>query len=290
MQSKIIALGFFDGVHLGHQALLRECVRLAAATGCTPAALTFAAHPDTFVLGQAPGLINTLPDRVRLLTRFGAAEVLTLPFDERVRSTPYPAFFRRLREEFGAAGLVCGYDFRFGAGGAGDAARLAALCREAGMACSVVARESLDGVTVSSSRVRALLAAGDVENANRYLGHAHRLSGTVVDGRHLGRTIGIPTANLAFPPELLAPKFGVYATRCHFAGGQYAGVTNIGRRPTVGGHHVTVETWMPDFSGDLYGQTLTLEFRFFVREEMRFENLAALREQIRRDAKICCQT
>lgn len=283
-KTSIYALGFFDGVHLGHQALLKACRTLATEYGCTPGAITFSQHPTALVLGKRPNLINTLDDRCRLLTAMGAENLVALPFDDALMHMPWRDFIRFLRTEYNAVGFVCGSDFRFGYQGEGNADILSQYCRAAGLPCAVVPQQDLDGTKISSSHIRSLLEAGDVETANRFLGHPHILSGTVVPGKQLGRTIGIPTANLHLPEELLTPKFGVYATLACFDGKKYPAVTNIGTRPTVQGENITVEPWILDFHGDLYGKEIRLEFHQFLRPEEKFDSLETLRSEIHRNA------
>ena len=280
----IYALGFFDGVHLGHAALLRECRRLAEETGCKAAAVTFSSHPDTLVLGKTPRLINTIEDRVQLLTEAGMDEVVVLPFDKQMQTMPWQEFLRLLVANYGAAGLVCGHDFRFGNGGAGNAALLTDYCTEHHMPCAVVPEQTVSGITVSSTHIRSLLEAGKMEEAALFLGHPHILSGTVVTGRKLGRTLGIPTANLSIPEEVVKLPFGVYACKAEAEGNTYIAVTNIGNRPTVGGHRITVEPWLLGFDGDLYGKHLTLSFHAFLRPEQKFPSLEALKEEIQKNA------
>lgn len=283
-ERKIYALGFFDGVHKGHQALLRECVALAEKTGCAPCALTFDTHPQALVSGAAPMLINTPHDRRRLLEQFGMAEVKTLHFDEQTRNMPWQDFFRYLTEDLHAAGLVCGNDFRFGRKGEGNAALLQTACESAGIPCVVVPEQTIDGIRISSTHIRKLLESGDMEKAVEFLGHPHILSGTVVSGRKLGHTIGIPTANLLIPEGVVTPKFGVYACKTTILGKEYLAVTNIGSRPTVGGHHITVEPWILDFEGDLYGKSITLAFYAFLRPEQKFPSLEELQAEIQKNA------
>lgn len=280
----IFALGFFDGVHLGHQALLCECVRLAAEQGCRAGVVTFEGHPDTLVRGTTPGLINTPADRQRLLMERGIDTVISLPFDKKMMTMPWQDFIAQLLE-YGAAGFVCGNDFRFGHRGEGDAKKLQAFCQQQGLPCSVVPEQAVDGIRVSSTLIRDLLQKGEMETAVKFLGHPHIFTGTVVPGRQLGRTIGIPTANLELSQELLVPKFGVYACLACVGDKKYPAVTNIGTRPTVGGHNVTVEPWILDFEGDLYGQALTLEFYKFLRPEQKFDSLEQLRQEIKRNAE-----
>lgn len=285
MEKKTIyALGFFDGVHLGHAALLQECRRLADEHGRKAAAVTFSSHPDTLVQGVTPPLINTIEDRVRLLKDAGMDDVVVLPFDKKMQTLHWQDFLTLLVEHYDAAGLVCGHDFRFGNRGEGNADLLAAYCEEKGMPCCIVPEQTLDSITVSSTHIRRLLEQGDLAEANRFLGHAHILSGEVVSGRKLGRTLGIPTANLALPADTVALPYGVYACKAMVDGKSYTAVTNIGNRPTVGGHRTTVEPWLLDFDGDLYGKELTLSFYRFLRPEKKFSSLDALKEEIVKNA------
>lgn len=283
-KTKVYALGFFDGVHKGHQALLKECVALAKHTGSIPCAVTFDTHPQALVSGSAPMLINTPHDRRLLLEKFGMAGVETLHFDGQTRNMPWQDFFRYLTEDLNAAGLVCGNDFRFGRKGEGNANLLQSACEKYGIPCVVVPEQAIDGIRISSTHIRGLLESGDMEKAVSFLGHPHILTGTVVSGRKLGRTIGIPTANLTIPEGVVTPKFGVYACKAITPQGTFLAVTNIGSRPTVGGHHVTVEPWILDFEGDLYGKELTLAFYAFLRPEENFASLDALQTEIRKNA------
>ena len=282
-EKTIYALGFFDGVHLGHQALITACRHLAQRTGCKAGAVTFDIHPEALVAGAAPGLINTVFDRQQLLLGYGLRELLVLPFDEALRKQPWQDFLEILMDK-GAAGFVCGDDFRFGFRGEGNAQALATFCKEQALPFAVVQGQNLDGTRICSTHIRQLLQNGDIENANRFLGHPHVQSGTVISGRQLGRTIGIPTANLTYPENLVQMKFGVYACHAVFDGKQYAAVTNIGTRPTVEGQSVTVEPWILDFEGDLYGKHLTLCFHKFLRPEQKFDSLSQMQEEIRKNA------
>ena len=282
MKKYIYALGFFDGVHLGHQALLKAAE--ARSDNCGVGVVTFSSHPDTLVLGQTPVLINTLSDRLRLLGRFGVAHVVTLPFDRQMLNTPWQDFLEALIRDYGAAGFVCGDDFRFGAGGRGTGEALARFCRERGLPCCVVPEQTVSGQRVSSTCIRQLLEAGAVEQAAEFLGHPHILTGPVIHGRQLGRTLGIPTANLALPEGVVVPRFGVYACWARVDGGCWRAVTNVGTRPTVHGSGITVEPWLLDYDGDLYGREITLEFHAFLRPERKFDTLAALKEEILKNA------
>ncbi|MBE6957823.1 MAG: bifunctional riboflavin kinase/FAD synthetase [Ruminococcaceae bacterium] len=283
MKQKIFALGFFDGVHLGHQALLEECCRLAAERKAMPCALTFDLPPSAVLQNTQPNMINTEQDRAALLRQYGIGPIYTYTANEENLSTPWQAFLEQLAE-YDSVGFVCGEDYRFGRGGEGNAETLAKFAAQRGLSCVIVPEQRLDGEKISSTRIRELLEKGDVENANRLLGHPHILTETVVSGQKLGRTIGIPTANLHLRSELVTPAFGVYACIAVVEGHRYVAVTNIGTRPTVNGEGVTVEPWLLDFSGDLYGKEITLEFHKFLRPERKFDSLAELKVQIQEDA------
>lgn len=279
----IFALGFFDGVHLGHQALLTACKKLAEEAGCAAGVVTFASHPDALVSGQAPALINTSADRCNLLNAYGIKTVIELPFDQALMKTHWAQFLRWLVSG-GAAGFVCGSDFRFGAGGLGTAKKLEAFCKKQELSCAIVPQLLLEDIRVSSTYIRGLLEAGEAERSMKFLGHPHILSGQVVAGRQLGRTIGIPTANLELPAGVICPKHGVYACRVVVDDKQYLAVTNVGSRPTVDdGNALTVESFLLDFSGDLYDKSVRVEFYKFLRPEEKFPDLDALRTEIMRN-------
>ena len=286
MNKTIYALGFFDGVHIGHAALLRTCRDLAATENCRCGAVTFDAHPASLVLRQAPVLINSVRDRELLLReQFHMDRVVTLTFDEKLRSMDWRDFLDMLCRDYGAAGFVCGDDFRFGYKGQGTTVHLEGYCGERGLPCRVVPEQTLDGIRVSSTYIRSQIETGDMATAVKFLGHPHILRGTVVHGHKLGRTLGFPTANLRLIPGLAVPKYGVYACRCRIDGEVYPAVTNVGTRPTVEGQSVTVEPWILDYSGDLYGREITLEFYYFIRPERKFPDLDALKAEIHRNAE-----
>ncbi len=282
-QNLVFALGFFDGVHLGHQALLHACTALAVQLGCGTAAITFDAHPQSLFSADPPALLTTADDRKLLLKQYGVSQILCFPVTKEVMSTSWEAFLENLLAQ-GAAGFVCGDDFHFGHRGAGNAEKLRFFCARRGIPCVIVPEQSISGQRISSTMIRALIEGGDMETATKFLGHPHILTGCVHHGQQLGRTLGIPTANLVIPAGTAVPKFGVYACRAVVCGKVYAAVANVGIRPTVGGKGVTVEPWILDFEGNLYGQQLRLEFYRFLRPEQKFQDLRALQQQIHADA------
>ena len=281
---RIFALGFFDGVNRGHQALLRECVRLASELDCETAAITFESHPQSLFCTDPPPLISTLSDRFRLLLRYGIDHVYPFPVTKEVMGKHWRDFLEELME-YGAVGFGCGDDFRFGSRGEGNAEKLRQVCRERELPCVIVPEQTLEGVRISSSYIRRQILEGDMGTAVRYLGHGHMLTGTVVTGRKLGHKLGFPTANIELPANVICPRHGVYACYAYVGKDRYMAVCNVGSRPTVEGHQVRTETWLLDFSGDLYGQSVSLEFLYFLRPEQRFQSVDALKEAVLNDAE-----
>lgn len=287
-KKRIIALGFFDGVHLGHAALLTRVREESGPEHCIASAVTFDHHPKDVIAGaEKVPLLNTPEDREGLMRRlYGIQEVIVLPFDVHMRDMPWREFVTELLvKQYHAAHLVAGHDFRFGRRGEGTPERLAQLCRELGLGCDIIDEVKLDGVVISSTYIRSLIQEGDMERAVRFLGHPHTLSGQVTHGRQLGRSIGVPTSNLALPDRVLAPAHGVYAARVWIGGESYPAVTNVGVRPTVDSSgQVSVEPWILGFDGDLYGRTIRVEFYKRLRPEHKFAGLDELRHAILRDA------
>ena len=282
-EKRIFALGFFDGVHLGHQALLKACVQLASEQGMGTGAITFENHPQSLFSNVVPPLINGLQDRYRLLRHYGVDRIYPFPVTKEVMSTNWRDFLDQLME-CGAAGFVCGDDFRFGHRGEGNGERLQEYCAERGLPCVIIPEQTMDDTRVSSTYIRRQIEEGDMATAVRFLGHPHVLTGEVISGRKIGRKIGVPTANLIIPEGVVVPKYGVYACRVELDGKPYCAVANVGTRPTVGGHRITVEPWILDFDGDLYGQSITLEFHRYLRPERKFNSLEELRAEIQKNA------
>lgn len=287
VEKTVIALGFFDGVHRGHGALLRKAAERAGELNAAPAVFTFDRSPKEFVTGKSVLLINSNDDRRDIIRRvYGIQRVIFAPFDREMMTMPWQDFITELLvKQYGAVHLVAGHDYRFGHKNEGTVERLREKCRELGLGCDIIPKVELEGITVSSTYIRTLLEQGDVERAALFLGHPHCLSQTVRHGQRLGRTIGIPTVNLAVPAHVLTPERGVYITRAFLPDGRSCpGVTNVGTRPTVTeGDTVSVETYLLGFDGDLYGQTVRLDFYKRLRGEVKFPSLEALRQEILRN-------
>lgn len=291
MNERVIALGFFDGVHLGHAALLRRTVEVARERNGTPAIFTFSSPPKEVVTGIPCPLINSAEDRRELAGRlYHIHDIIMVPFDRQMMTTSWQDFVTELLiKQYHAVHLVAGHDHRFGHKNQGNPELLQKLCQELGLGCDIIPKVELDGVTVSSTHIRQLIEQGNITEANRFLGHPHSLTGTVRHGRGLGSSRLFPTANLVIPDHVLVPRHGVYITRVYLPDGRsWPAVTNVGTRPTVNqGDDVTVEAYILGFdeSLNLYSETLRLEFFQYLREEIRFDSLDALKAQIAADAE-----
>ena len=286
-KNRAIALGFFDGVHRGHQALLEYTREHGIANGLQPTVMSFDTHPENTVTGEAVQLINTPYDRERLIKRVvGIDDVIFLHFDEALMKMEWDHFIKWLYEDFNARYLVAGFDFRFGYKGMGNAEKLSEKCAEMGIGCKIVDKVTFDGVKISSTYVRELLIAGEIQHANKCLGHPHTLTDIVRYGYRFGRTLGLPTVNMRIPAGVVVPKRGVYSAMAYLENGESRmAVTNIGTRPTVSGgsEDVTVESHLLDFSGDLYGQKVRLELYNYIRPETKFSGPEELKNQVHKD-------
>ena len=285
----VLALGFFDGIHLGHAALLDRTRQRAQELGLTPAAMSFDTHPDTLVFGTAVPLLNTMAERELLMRRLcGIREVIFAHFDEAMMHMPWEAFaedylIRQLR----ARHVVCGHDFHFGDRGQGDPDRLRAVCRAHGVGCDVIPAVRVDGQCVSSTAIRALLQSGDCKSAARLLGHGQLVTGRVTRGAGRGAGLGFPTANVPFAPGVLVPAFGVYRAEAEVDGVRYPACVNIGVHPTVGALPAPLlEANLIGFSGNLYGKELAVWLENHMRGEMRFESAQALRARVLYDRQL----
>lgn len=279
-----LAVGSFDGVHRGHQDLLRAMVAAARQEGARAAVLTFFPHPRKVLQTLPPRFyVCTLDDRVRLLAQHDIDLIITHPFDEDVRHTRAADFVDQLIATLDLRALWGG-NFALGYNREGDVPYLRAQGAAKGFSVHVVENmTTLGDELVSSRRVRKALETGDIAEANGCLGRPYSLTGLVIRGDQRGRTIGFPTANLEVWDELLLPANGVYATVAHVGERRFAAATNIGVRPTVDGENLRVEAHLLDFDEDLYGQTMTLDFIGRIRDEMKFSGLDALKAQIAAD-------
>lgn len=280
-----VALGVFDGVHWGHRAIFTRLLDVARAKAIPSVAVTFDRHPaELLAPARAPSYICTLEQRIELIAATGVDEVVVAEFSPALANLSHDGFLGEvLQGKLGARHIVVGSNFRFGRGRAGDTRFLSAAAPERGIGVDAVSAVVIGGGPVSSTRIRALIGRGDVEDAAKLLGRGFALRGTVVGGRQVGRTIGFPTANIETAPRQLTPAPGVYAVESAVGRTTYKGVCNIGRRPTFGEGVLTTEVHLMGLRSDIYGQTLDVVFCRRIRDEMAFESAEKLAEQIRRD-------
>lgn len=282
-----VSIGNFDGLHLGHQALLRAMTDEAHQHGRLAGVLTFDPHPATVLRPHTPQpYLTTVAERLAVVEDVGLDYAVVYPFTVETAGTPAFAFMSQLTESLRMQALWVGPDFALGRNREGDVDALRVLGRGMGFSVHVLDPQVIGGDEVRSGRIRQHLQEGEVEIAAQLLGRPYRIDGIVVDGAHRGRTIGFPTANLSVPPGRLLPANGVYATWVILNDQpdiRLPGVTNVGVRPSFDSGQRTVETHLLDFSGDLYACPMMLEFVAHLRPEMRFPTVAALSEQIGRD-------
>lgn len=282
-----IALGFFDGVHLGHGALLNQVKK----QGIKSCALTFDQHPCTLLGQLCVPLLTSTVDRQWLMKQYYQVDQVMIACFSQICSMDWEAFIEEyLVKQWNVVHIVAGHDFHFGKGGLGNPEKLQEKCKQLNIQCDIISAYTLKDKIVSSTHIRKLLQSGKLEEANQFLGHPHTLSNEVQHGNKIGaEKLGFPTVNLSIPPQVIIPSFGVYACRVWIGDVSYQAVTNIGIRPTVeeeNNKEVTVEGYLLDFSGEeLYGKVLRMEFYSYLREEKKFENFQALSKQIATDVE-----
>jgi riboflavin kinase/FMN adenylyltransferase len=282
----VLALGNFDGVHLGHQAIFHHVrLRVQAIQG-TGMVFTFEPHPSRVLRPEhAPPLLTTFEQKMQLIAAEGIEIGLRVPFtDVFAKQQPHEFIQEVLCRTIGARELVVGYDFRFGYQRTGTVAHLQEAAATYGYRVTVVPAISVAGWTVSSSNIRKLVRQGDVEDASRLLGRYYAVEGPVVEGFRRGRTIGFPTANVQ-PINEIVPQTGVYAVRVRWREAHLNGVANVGYNPTFGNDALSVEAHLFDFQADLYGETICVEFVRKIRDERKFDSVDALVAQIAQDAE-----
>jgi len=287
LQDSWVTVGVFDGVHRGHQQVLQKLTAGARANGVPAVVLTFDPHPAK-LFGRGEIKLLTLPgERARLLGDQGVDVVITHPFDRNVANISAFDFMKRLKDRLGLSHLMLGYDSTLGKNREGDATRLTEIGRELGYTVETVTALSDESGVISSTEIRKLISVGNIAEAERLMGHSYRLQGLVTHGDHRGRTIGYPTANLNYAREKIIPAGGIYACWAFVQSERFAAAVNIGTNPTFTPDKQTlnVEAYLLDFDRDIYDEELRLEFVARLRDELKFDSVEALIEQIGQDVQ-----
>ncbi|MGI6037699.1 MAG: bifunctional riboflavin kinase/FAD synthetase [Limnochordia bacterium] len=281
----VVALGTFDGVHLAHQSLLRQAVKIAKTEGYPSVAFTFRQHPLQVVAGRGPKLLTTLEEKERLIRGVGIDDVHLVDFTKEFANLAPEDFVKGLLlEKLGARVLVVGYDYTFGKDGRGNTRLLSDYAQAYGFRLEVLNPVRIGATVVSSTVIRERLLQGQIEAANGLLGYPFTLTGKVIPGEGRGRRLGFPTANIQPPPEKIVPGQGVYVVRVPLEGKNYYGLLIISTKPTFHNQMVpTIELFIADFSGDLYQRQISVEFLEYLRPIRRFHSPAQLQDQMHRD-------
>ena len=280
---KIATIGFFDGVHRGHRFLFAQLHEHAKHHQLTPAIYTFDCHPKELLTGQAPAMLTTHDERKALLQNYGEVHFLDFAAVQQLTAEQFMCY---LKEQEGVETLLMGYDHHFGSDRLKGFHEYEKIAHKIGLHIERAHECLVDGVPVSSSRIRKLMAAAQIDQVNRLLGYTYSVLGVVEHGNAIGATLGFPTANIRLDSAKQLPAVGVYSVVAQVNGVEYKALANIGTNPTVGNDHMSLEVHLLDFQGDLYDQSLTISFLHFLREEKKFASLDELKSQIAEDVKM----
>lgn len=285
MHKTIISIGNFDGVHIGHRLLIKTLASQSAEKQLDGIVFTFAQNPKNLLTSGEVKYLTGTEDKMRFLSEYGAKNIYFADFAEIGGLSPEEFTDNILVKKFNADTVICGYDFRFGKGRAGSAEDLERLLGRHGIKCIITPAVYYEGQPVSSTEIRRLLSEGDVEKAEALLGRSYCFTLPVIHGRQIGRSLGFPTINQVFPEYRVIPAYGVYAVVCEANGNTYNGIANIGIRPTVSksGDSPVCETHLFGFSGDLYNHAVRVSLKKRLRQEIKFNSLDQLKEQIKTD-------
>lgn len=282
-----VALGYFDGIHLGHKAVLQRALD-AKSRGLTPTAFTFSSTPKS---KDKNSQLLTYGEKLTMLEKIGIEKLYILDFEKLKNYSPEDFVKKIIAGVFNAEEVFCGFNYRFGKLGAGNTEDLKKLCSKENIKVGICEPVKLDGDLVCSTEIRNALKNGDIKKANRFLGYDFGLKSEVVKGNHIGSKIDTPTINQKFESGIILPKFGVYASIVTIDKETFIGVTNIGIKPTVGSRNLpNCETYMPEYSsGDLYGKTVDVRLKEFIRPERKFNSLDELKAEIQKNGKTAIQ-
>lgn len=283
MSDCAIALGNFDGVHIAHSKIIASCVSYAKKHGLQSGVLLFENHTSTLLDDKRITLLTPLSEKIKLIEQLGVDFIFLKSFDKATMHMTCQTFFDYLKNELCANALFAGFDYRFGYKASGDSTLLSSLCIKNNIFCSICEQITIDSTPVSSTLIRELVSQGSVSDAQKYLNRYYAIEGEVVKGKQIGKKMGIPTANISYNKDKQLPSDGVYFGYTIVDGKKYKSIINIGKNPTFNAQQRTVESHIPNFSEIIYGKYARLEFVDKLRDEMKFESINALKEQINKD-------
>lgn len=279
-----IALGSFDGLHIGHKALIEKTINVAKANNINSMVFTFANHPLSIVdPDRTPKLLTSGKIKEDYMGRMGIDYLMLAPFSKEFMNISPECFIQMLMDHYNCSHIIVGYNYRFGYKNLGDTDLLRKLESRLGFKLHIIKPVSKDNIKISSTFIRGLILEGEIVNANKFLGHPFVLDGSVIHGKMIGRTIGFPTLNLDYDLKCIVPKGGVYFTIIEIKNKFYKGITNVGYNPTVNGQKLSIESHVLDFSKDIYGEHIKVHFIRRIRDEKKFDTLNDLREQLEKD-------
>lgn len=284
-----VALGFFDGIHLGHKAVIKEMLNAVDAANekdsLSKIVYTFQKNP-AYLFGKSVEIITPNEERYRIIRDMGVDIIAEDDFTSVMNFSPEEFVEKVLVQRFNAKKVFCGFNYHFGKGGTADSGELTRLCSRYGIEVTVASPVVMGEITVSSTAIRNFVRNGEIEKANILLDHKFGFSAVIEEGNHIGRLMDTPTINQKLPKGLVIPRFGVYTSLVTIGERCYTGVTNIGVKPTIGDYLPLSETWLPDYKGkDLYGEVADIRLMYFQRDEKKFNNIKELEEQIKKDGE-----
>lgn len=284
VKESVVTIGNFDGLHRGHQVLIKKATEYAKANNVISIVFTFKNHPVNYFRPNSVKNIITNEEKVKILKSMGVDCVINIPFDEYMtKMSGYDFIKEILLDTLGAKKIIVGHDFTFARNKEGNIKLLQELSQQYGFSLEIVKPIKLDDIRISSTYIRKLISDGNVEDVYKYLDRNYKLSGDVIHSKKLGRTIGFPTANISINENMIVPKVGIYATKVYVNGEIYYGATNVGYNPTVNGDNLSIETNILEFNEDIYGKVITIEFLERIRDEKRFNGIEDLKSQLQKD-------
>ncbi|MCI9259267.1 MAG: bifunctional riboflavin kinase/FAD synthetase [Romboutsia sp.] len=286
IKESVVTIGNFDGLHRGHQVLIKKAIEYAKINNMSSVVFTFKNHPANYFRPDSIKNIITNEEKVKILKSMGIDYIINIPFNEYMTKISGHDFVKEiLLDTLCAKNIIVGHDFTFARNKEGNIKLLKELSNKYGFSLEIVSPIKLDDIRISSTYIRQLISDGRVEDVSKYLGRNYKLSGEVIYSKQLGRTIGFPTANISINEDMIIPKVGIYATKVYIDEETYYGATNVGYNPTVNGDNLSIETNILEFNDNIYGKVITIEFIERIRDEKKFNGIEELKKQLQKDTR-----